>query len=49
MTVLLDANVLIALIRDAHVHHDAASRWFAAFDHGLAKLHADVAELVPVP
>ena len=30
MTVLLDANVLIALLVDDHVHHAAAEDWFAA-------------------
>lgn len=29
MTVLLDANVLIALVVADHVHHDAAEAWFA--------------------
>ena len=28
MTVLLDANVLIALTVDEHVHHDVAESWF---------------------
>ncbi|XLZ68852.1 TA system VapC family ribonuclease toxin [Massilia sp. SR12] len=28
MTFLLDVNVLIALVDDDHVHHDAAHRWF---------------------
>lgn len=28
MTTLLDGNVLIALILDEHVHHDAALTWF---------------------
>ena len=28
MTVLLDSNVLIALVVDDHVHHDAAEAWF---------------------
>lgn len=28
MTVLLDANVLIALLVDDHVHHEAAENWF---------------------
>lgn len=28
MTVLLDANVLIALLVDDHVHHRAAETWF---------------------
>jgi toxin-antitoxin system PIN domain toxin len=30
VTVLLDVNVLIALIDPAHVGHDAAHRWFEA-------------------
>lgn len=29
MTVLLDANVLIALLVADHVHHDAAEEWLA--------------------
>jgi len=29
VTVLLDANVLIALVVADHVHHDAAEAWFA--------------------
>jgi toxin-antitoxin system PIN domain toxin len=32
VTVLLDANVLIAATITTHVHHDAASRWLAASD-----------------
>lgn len=28
MTILLDGNVLVALIDRAHVHHEAAVRWF---------------------
>jgi hypothetical protein len=28
MTVLLDGNVLIALLVDSHVHHAAAQRWW---------------------
>lgn len=28
MTVLLDANVLVALLVDDHVHHQAAENWF---------------------
>ncbi|HEY6373973.1 MAG TPA: TA system VapC family ribonuclease toxin [Edaphobacter sp.] len=31
MTFLLDVNVLIALIDPAHVQHDAAHVWFAAY------------------
>lgn len=29
MTVLLDANALIALLVEDHVHHEAAESWFA--------------------
>lgn len=32
MTVLLDANVLIALVVAEHVHHDAAETWLAGTD-----------------
>lgn len=31
MTFLLDVNVLIALIDPAHIQHDAAHQWFAAY------------------
>ena len=31
MTFLLDVNVLIALIDPAHIQHDAAHEWFAAY------------------
>ena len=34
MTVLLDVNVVIALIDPSHVHHDRVHRWFGA-DGGL--------------
>lgn len=36
MTVLLDANVLIALVVPEHVHHDATAEWLSAFDAGFA-------------
>lgn len=36
MTVLLDANVLIALTIPSHVHHVAASSWFSADDFDFA-------------
>ena len=36
MTVLLDANVLIALVVTEHVHHDAAVDWFSSFEDGFA-------------
>jgi uncharacterized protein len=34
--VLLDANVLIALVVDNHVHHDYAEAWFVASGTGFA-------------
>ncbi len=36
MTVLLDANVLIALLVDDHVHHAAAENWFAGMGENFA-------------
>ena len=36
MTVLLDANVLIALLVDDHVHHAAAENWFAGMPGNFA-------------
>jgi len=36
VTVLLDANVLIALLVDDHVHHVAAENWFSALSGGFA-------------
>lgn len=36
MTVLLDANVLIALLVDDHVHHAAAENWFVGLSEGFA-------------
>jgi toxin-antitoxin system PIN domain toxin len=36
VTVLLDANVLIALLVEDHVHHGAAESWFAALDRNFA-------------
>jgi uncharacterized protein len=35
-TVLLDANVLVALLVDDHVHHDAAEYWFVALTGNFA-------------
>jgi hypothetical protein len=34
--VLLDANVLIALLVEDHVHHAAAENWFAGLDGNFA-------------
>ena len=34
--VLLDANVLIALVVEEHVHHSQAEAWFAASGTGFA-------------
>lgn len=36
MTVLLDVNVLIALLVTDHVHHDAAELWFGAMSEHFA-------------
>jgi uncharacterized protein len=36
VTVLLDANVLIALLVDDHVHHEAAENWFVGLDENFA-------------
>lgn len=36
MTVLLDANVLIALLVGDHVHHAAAENWFSGTDDAFA-------------
>ena len=36
MTVLLDANVLIALLVDDHVHHTAAESWFTGMGGNFA-------------
>jgi len=36
VTVLLDANVLIALTVDDHVHHAVAEKWFAGVAGGFA-------------
>jgi uncharacterized protein len=36
VTVLLDANVLIALVMADHVHHDPAEKWLAAQEHAFA-------------
>jgi uncharacterized protein len=36
VTVLLDANVLVALLVDDHVHHGAAETWFVGMDLNFA-------------
>ena len=36
MTVLLDANILIALLVADHVHHDAADRWLGTVNGKIA-------------
>lgn len=36
MTALLDANVLIALVVNDHVHHDAAAEWLSTSDTAFA-------------
>lgn len=46
MTVLLDANVLIALVVAEHVHHDAAAEWLVSSDTGFATCPATQGSLV---
>jgi len=36
VTILLDANVLIALLVDDHVHHQAAENWFVGMAGNFA-------------
>lgn len=36
MSVLLDANVLIALVVVDHVHHELVETWFSSFDNRFA-------------
>jgi uncharacterized protein len=36
VTILLDPNVLIALLVDDHVHHEAAETWFVAMSGNFA-------------
>ena len=36
MTVLLDANVLIALLVEDHVHHEAAEAWYVGTTEAIA-------------
>jgi len=36
VSVLLDANLLIALLVEDHVHHGAAENWFARLGEGFA-------------
>ena len=36
MTILLDANVLIALVVEDHIHHNAAELWFAGSTEAFA-------------
>jgi predicted nucleic acid-binding protein len=36
VTVLLDANVLIALLVEDHVHHEAAESWFVGMGGNFA-------------
>jgi uncharacterized protein len=46
VTVLLDANVLIALLVDDHVHHAAAEDWFAGFGGNFATCPVTQASLM---
>ena len=36
MSVLLDANILIALVVSGHVHHGAAEAWLMTLEHRFA-------------
>jgi toxin-antitoxin system PIN domain toxin len=36
VTILLDANVLVALLVDDHVHHGAAENWFVGMSGNFA-------------
>jgi toxin-antitoxin system PIN domain toxin len=46
MTVLLDANVLIALLVDDHVHHAPAETWFVGLTGGFATCPATQGSLM---
>jgi toxin-antitoxin system PIN domain toxin len=46
VTVLLDANVLIALVVVDHVHHDAAEMWLAGTDAQFATCPITAGSLV---
>ena len=48
MTVLLDANVLIALAVEEHVHHGAAERWFAGYSGSFASCPSTQGSLLRV-
>ena len=46
MTILLDANVLIALVVEDHVHHETAEAWFAGTTQAFATCPITQASLV---
>ena len=48
MTVLLDANVLIALLVDDHVHHGAAENWFVGMSGNFATCPITQGSLMPL-
>jgi uncharacterized protein len=48
VTVLLDANVLIALAVEDHVHHDAAETWFAGYGDSFASCPSTQGSLLRV-
>ena len=48
MTVLLDANVLIALAIEDHVHHPAAERWFVEHEDRFASCPSTQGSLLRV-
>jgi uncharacterized protein len=46
VTVLLDANVLIALVVEDHVHHEVAESWLAGSDQQFASCPSTQGSLV---
>lgn len=48
MTSLLDANVLVALAVQEHVHHQAAEQWFAGHRSGFASCPSTQGSLLRV-
>ena len=48
MTVLLDANVLIALAIEDHVHHSEAERWFVGHEDRVASCPSTQGSLLRV-
>jgi toxin-antitoxin system PIN domain toxin len=49
VTVLLDANVLIALLVADHIHHDRAEAWLMSMDRPFATCPVTEGSLVRLP